>query len=66
MKESIKEISPDSEFEVKEAPKIQGFRDEREYQNMLSEMERENNAGGDSEDEFIEGMGTRDMDSGSF
>lgn len=65
VRESITEISVDSEFEVKEEPKIQGFRDEREYENMLSEMERENNAG-DSEDEFIEGMGTRDLDSKSF
>lgn len=65
VRQSITEISIDSEFEVKEEPKIQGFRDEREYENMLSEMERENNAG-DSEDEFIEGMGTRDLDSKSF
>jgi translation initiation factor 2 subunit 1 len=65
IKTAIKDITPDSEFEIKDEPKVLGYKDERELENMINEVNRQMEYD-DEEDEYVEDMGTMDIDENKF
>lgn len=66
IKNAIKEITPDSEFEIKDEPKVLGYKDERELENMINEVNRQMENDQNDDDEYVEDMGTMDIDENKF
>lgn len=67
IKVAIREITEDSEFEIKENAKVLGYKDERELENMISEMNRQRECDEQEDmDEYVEDMGTMDIDDQNF
>ena len=62
IKSAIMEISNESEFEIKDEPKVLGDKDEREFKNMINEINRERECNNEEDDEYIEDMGTLDVE----
>lgn len=64
---AIKEITDDSEFEIKENARVLGYRDEKELENMINEMNRQRECDEQEDlDEYVEDMGTMDIDEKNF
>ena len=64
---AIKEISDESEFEIKDNAKVLGYKDERELENMINDMNRQRACDEEEdEDEYVEDMGTLDIDEKNF
>ena len=67
IKNAIQEITEDSEFEIKDQAKVLGYKDERELENMINEMNRQRACDEEEEeDEYVEDMGTMDIDDRNF
>lgn len=67
VRDAILEITPDCEFEIKDNPKVLGYKDERELENMIKEMTRQKACDEqENEDDYVEDMGTMDIDDRNF